>query len=124
MLVNIKTEELPEILIFNDIKILVPTKLITTTQYNLTVCITKIINYFAIKRVIKAIELYRFYGADRFVIYRTAVSNEVDKIFNFYQQKKLIDTIIWNKSLEHRLKRKAYGNAICFHFLHCLYLYM
>lgn len=79
-------------------------------KYNLTVCITLLINYKATNRLIQLIESYKYFGVDHFTIYKTSASIEVEKVLEYYENEGIMEIITWNKSIElsKRMKENAY----------------
>lgn len=49
-----------------------------------TVCVGKMINFYADNMLIQLIESYLYHGADYFIIYKTSCSDKVDNILKYY----------------------------------------
>lgn len=102
--------ELPKYLYLNSKKMTLPIPYTGGYKYNLTVCITILIDYKATNRLIQLIESYKYFGVDHFTIYKISGSIEVERVLEYYENEGLIEIITWNKNIELsiRMKENAY----------------
>lgn len=110
LLIPIHEDKYPNKLYINNVEFSVPKPYKTKNKYKLSVCICKTVNYTAVNRVIQTIEAYRYFGVDHFTIYKTNVSEEVEKVFDYYQKLGIIEIITWNVTFEYNtVKKNDYG---------------
>lgn len=110
LLIPIHEDKYPNKIVINNAIISVPKSHNTGNKYKLSVCICKTVNYSAVNRVIQTIETYRYFGVDHFTIYKTNVSKEVEKVFDYYKRIGIIEIVTWNITFEYNdVKKNDYG---------------
>lgn len=109
LIIPISYYKYPDKLFLNNIDIPIPKPYKTNNIYKLSVCICKTVNYTAVNRVIQTIETYRYFGVDHFSIYKTSVSIDIEKVFEYYQKLGILEIIKWNKTLEFSKLLHDYG---------------
>lgn len=118
--VPVSLNNYPDILIINDVEISVPKPLSHKKEYELSVCISRTVNYVAVNRVIQTIESFRYYGADHFTVYLTNASKDVERVFNYYEKLGVMEVVKWNVTYEYALPKKM-DHGLIYKLNDCLY---
>lgn len=86
-------------------------------KYNLLFCLTTLFSYNNTKRFIEFIEYYRNFGVDKFIIYNTNCSKEIEQIYKHYKQNGVMDIIYDNFThMLYEIKRfHIWKHNDCFH---------
>lgn len=87
---------------------LLPPKL----ENKIAVCVGPAQNYFSnVLRIVEFVELYKQLGASKFYFYKNSVSDDVDRLFKYYQKQGIVEIFNWNLTGEF-LGHRFSGNDI------------
>lgn len=111
LLINI-TSEVPSKVILNNHTFPIFPYYKQHIKYQRTMCICKMVNISSVNRMIQTIESYILFGVDHFTFYKSSCSNEVEKVLQYYENKKLLDVITWDDNVDVLLfKNPTYGQT-------------
>lgn len=86
-------------------------------KYSLLFCLTTVFSYNNTKRFIEFIEYYRNFGVDQFIVYNTNCSNQIEDIFKYYINLRIMDVIYDNftHNLYEKKRFHSWKHNDCFH---------
>lgn len=121
VIVKVTHRNYPKKLILNNMVIPISYSYNANPKYKLSVCFCKMVNYTAANRLIQTIESYRYFGVNHFTIYKTSVSNDVEKVLKYYTDLNITEIITWNNTIEFSPLIKYQGFGQVFKNDDCLY---